>query len=133
MNRDPKESPTPPSSKPAERPPGAPRPDRPQAGKPAGAPPSAHAPSPKSAVKFTRMSAAWWAVILGSLFLIVLLVFIAQNTEAIEVRFLGWEWHSPLGVAFLASAVCGALITVLIAAARMIQLRRAANKNLRAR
>lgn len=90
-------------------------------------------PQQRSAVKFTRLAAAWWAVIVGSLFLIVLLVFIAQNTESIAIHFLGWTWHAPLAVAFLAASVCGALITVMIGAARMIQLRKAANKNLRRR
>jgi uncharacterized integral membrane protein len=37
-----------------------------------------------------------------------------------------------LGVAILLAAVCGGLITALVSAARMFQLRRAAKKNLEA-
>lgn len=88
-------------------------------------------PPPDHAVKFTRTAAAWWSLALGLLILIVLLVFIAQNTESVTIHFLGWHWSSPIGVSFLLSAVSGALITVAAGTARMVQLRRAAKKNLR--
>ncbi len=89
-------------------------------------------PPADSAVKFTRMAAAWWALAVGLLILIILLVFIAQNTGSITIHFLGLQWSSPLGIAFLLAAVGGALITVLAGTARMVQLRRAAKKNLKA-
>ena len=87
---------------------------------------------PKSAVHFTRASALWSAVIAGFLILIVLLIFIAQNTESAQFAFLGWKWSLPLGVAILLAAVLGGLIAVLAGAARIFQLRRAAKKNLKA-
>jgi uncharacterized integral membrane protein len=83
-------------------------------------------------VHFTRAAALWSAVIGGFLILIVLLIFIAQNTESTEFAFLGWQWHLPLGVAILFAAVCGGLIASLAGAARLFQLRRAAKKNYRA-
>jgi uncharacterized integral membrane protein len=83
-------------------------------------------------VKFTRAAALWSAVLVGFLILIVLLVFIAQNTESTEFAFLGWNWSLPLGVAILLAAVGGGLIAVLSGAARIFQLRRAAKKNYRA-
>jgi uncharacterized integral membrane protein len=83
-------------------------------------------------VTFTRTAAAWWALAVGVLLLIILLVFIAQNTNSVAIHFLGWQWHSPIGVAFLLAAVGGALITLAAGIARMIQLRRAAKKNLQA-
>jgi uncharacterized integral membrane protein len=90
-------------------------------------------PLPTSAVHFTRTAAAWWALIVGTLVLILLLVFITQNLDSTRIRFLGWEWNAPVGVAFLVAAICGSLITVATGAARMVQLRRAAKKNLRNR
>lgn len=93
----------------------------------------AYAPPPKSAVKFTRTAATWWALIVGLLILVILLVFIAQNTEHVSLQFLGWEWSVPLAVTILVAAVSGAVIMVLTGAARMFQLRRAAKKNLLAR
>lgn len=90
------------------------------------------APPPESAVKFTKAAALWSALIPGFLILIALLIFIAQNTESARFAFLGWHWSLPLGVAILAAAVCGGLLTVAAGTARIIQLRRAAKKNLKA-
>ena len=81
-------------------------------------------------VGFTRAGALWTSLILGFLILIVLLIFITQNTESTPFTFLHWHWNLPLGVAILLAAVCGGLITALSSAARMFQLRRAAKKNL---
>jgi len=81
-------------------------------------------------VKFTRAGALWSSLILGFLILIVLLIFITQNTASTPFTFLSWHWNLPLGVAILLAAVCGGLITALVSAARMFQLRRAAKKNL---
>jgi uncharacterized integral membrane protein len=88
-------------------------------------------PLPTSAVRFTRTAAAWWALIVGSLVLILLLIFIAQNLDSTPIHFFGWNWNAPVGIAFLVAAICGSLITVATGAARMVQLRRAAKKNLR--
>jgi len=89
-------------------------------------------PPPENAVKFTRAGALWSALIVGFLILIVLLIFIAQNTDSASFHFLGWNWSLPLGVAILLAAVLGGLITTLAGAARIVQLRRAAKKNYRA-
>ena len=89
-------------------------------------------PPPESAVHRTRAAALWAALTLGFLILIVLLIFIAQNTESAEFAFIGWHWSLPLGVAILFAAVAGGLLTVAVGAVRMFQLRRAAKKNLKA-
>jgi uncharacterized integral membrane protein len=88
--------------------------------------------SPQSAVKFTRAAALWSALIVGFLILILLLVFIMQNTDSTTIHFFGWEWNLPVGVAILLAAVCGGLLTVAVGTARIIQLRRAAKKNFKA-
>ena len=87
---------------------------------------------PESAVKFTRAAALWSALITGFVILIVLLVFIMQNTESTSINFFGWEWNLPVGVAILLAAVCGGLLTVAVGTARIVQLRRAAKRNLKA-
>jgi uncharacterized integral membrane protein len=88
--------------------------------------------SPESAVKFTRAAALWSALIVGFLILILLLVFIMQNTDSTTIHFFVWEWNLPVGVAILLAAVCGGLLTVAAGTARIVQLRRAAKKNLKA-
>jgi uncharacterized integral membrane protein len=85
---------------------------------------------PDSRTGFTKAGAMWTALILGFLILIVLLIFIAQNTTTTPFQFLGWHWSLPLGVAILFAAVAGGLITVAVGAVRIFQLRRAAKHNL---
>jgi uncharacterized integral membrane protein len=80
---------------------------------------------------FTKLSAAWWALVVGLLILAVLLIFVAQNTDPVPVHFLGFHWSLPVGVGYLLSGVAGASVTVLVGAARMLQLRRAARRTIR--
>ncbi|MCV7422519.1 DUF1049 domain-containing protein [Mycobacterium yunnanensis] len=89
-------------------------------------------PVPENAVHFTRAAALWSALIVGFLVLIVLLIFIAQNTASGTFHFLGWSWSMQLGVALLAAAVLGGLVTTLAGIVRIVQLRRAAKKNYKA-
>lgn len=86
---------------------------------------------PENAVKFTRAAALWSALIVGFVILIVLLVFIMQNTDSTTINFFAWEWNLPVGVAILLAAVCGGLLTVAAGTARIVQLRRAAKRNLK--
>jgi uncharacterized integral membrane protein len=124
------------SSDPSERP--TQHPPLPAEDLPAGAgdepAPAEHAHADAdSGLTRTRAAAMWSALAGGFLVLIVLLIFIAQNTESARFQFLGWHWSLPLGVAILGAAVCGGLLTVAVGTARMYQLRRAARKNARTR
>lgn len=61
------------------------------------------------------------------LFLVVLVplvIFLVQNTAGVKVSFVSLHGRMPLGVAMLLSAVGGALLVSLAAAARIWQLRR---------
>ena len=111
--------------------PGEPPPP-PMLDKPDTQPERAPGPPPQDAVKFTRAAALWSLLIFGFLILILLLVFIMQNTDSTTVNFFAWQASLPVGVAVLLSAVGGGLLTVAVGTARMIQLRRAAKKNLKA-
>lgn len=94
--------------------------------------PTKPAPPVDQPSKFTRAGALWSALIVGFLILIVLLIFIAQNTDPVDLAFLGWKWSLPKGVAILGAAVGGGLLTVAAGTARIFQLRRTAKKNLKA-
>jgi uncharacterized integral membrane protein len=84
---------------------------------------------PEPAIGFTRAGALWTALIVGFLILILLLIFIAQNTTSTPFAFFGWHWSLPLGVAILLAAVGGGLLTVAVGTARIVQLRRTARKH----
>ncbi|MEX5260419.1 lipopolysaccharide assembly LapA domain-containing protein [Kocuria sp. CPCC 205263] len=66
--------------------------------------------------------AAWTALILGLLILILLLVFILQNNVPADFNYLGWQFSLPLGVAMLLAAVAGALIMGLVGSVRLFKL-----------
>jgi uncharacterized integral membrane protein len=51
-------------------------------------------------------------------------VFILENTQSVEISFFGASGHLPLGVALLLAAIGGALLTGIVGAARIVQLRR---------
>lgn len=90
------------------------------------------AATPKAAasgrVRRTRISGLWVAVTVAAIVLLVLLVFILDNSQSVTVAFFGATGNMPLGVAMLLAAVCGVLLVAIPGYGRIIQLRRAARK-----
>lgn len=72
----------------------------------------------------TKTGTAFGALMAGAIVLIVLLVFILENTQSVKISFFGASGHLPLGVALLLAAIGGALLVGIIGAARIVQLRR---------
>lgn len=56
--------------------------------------------------------------------LLLLVIFIAQNTQSVEVSFLGWNGEAPLAVALLIAAIVGIVLAVFAGSLRIVQLRR---------
>jgi lipopolysaccharide assembly protein A len=83
-------------------------------------------------VKHTRVSRLWIVVAIFAVVLLFLLIFILENGRDVDIAYLGAHGHLPLGVALLLAAVCGVLLAILAAAARMAQLHSAARKHRRA-
>lgn len=71
----------------------------------------------------TRISTARTALIAGAAALIVLLIFIIQNTRAVQISFLGAHASVSLAVALLLAATAGALLMAAAGTARITQLR----------
>jgi lipopolysaccharide assembly protein A len=76
----------------------------------------------------TRLSGAWTAVVVGLIALVVILVFILQNQQSVQVSFLFFSGHLPLAVALLFAMILGALIVFAFGAARILQLRMVAGR-----
>lgn len=81
---------------------------------------------PERRLDHTRLSATYRSLIAGTLVLVLLLVFILENTQPVKVTYLGASGHLALGVALLLAAVGGALIVGIVGSARIFQVRRRA-------
>jgi uncharacterized integral membrane protein len=82
-------------------------------------------PGGKSAApeRRTRLSGAWTALVIGILALVVILVFILQNLQSVELSFLAFHGRLPLAVALLFAVILGAVIVMAFGGARIVQLR----------
>lgn len=87
-------------------------------------PPRPAAASEPAAPPRTKTGIAFGTLIAGAIVLIVLLVFILENTESVKISFFGATGHLPLGVALLLAAIGGALLVGIVGTARIVQLRR---------
>jgi uncharacterized integral membrane protein len=72
----------------------------------------------------TRTGATWFGLCAAALLSVVLIVFMLQNTRSVQVDFLWMDGSLPLALALLIAAVGAALLTMVVGAARIAQLRR---------
>lgn len=79
----------------------------------------------------TRISGIRIALIAGVLALIVLVIFIVQNAQAVKLSFLGAQVPLSLGVALLLTAIAGALLMAAAGTARITQLRQIVRRDRR--
>ena len=56
--------------------------------------------------------------------LLLLIVFIVQNTTSATIRFFGWSVDLPVAVALLIAAVAGMFLATVAGSLRILQLRR---------
>jgi len=95
---------------------------------PIGAPPQTLSTGPQAAppsrIPYTRTSGTWFGICVAALLFVVLIVFMLQNTRSVQVSFLGMHGSLPLALALLIAAVGAAIVTMVVGAARITQLRR---------
>ncbi|MCA2208115.1 MULTISPECIES: lipopolysaccharide assembly protein LapA domain-containing protein [Nocardia] len=93
--------------------------------------PATHAPvkRPKpDALVRSRTGYTWMALLAAAIFGIVLLIFILQNLDKVQVTLLFWSFSLPLGIMVLLSVILGALVMGLVGGIRILQLRHAARQ-----
>lgn len=78
--------------------------------------------------KVTRSGMVWAAVASALVVLTLLIVFILQNQDYVQVQFFGLQGRVALGVALFIAAVGGGVLVAIAGAARIIQLRLAAHR-----
>jgi uncharacterized integral membrane protein len=83
----------------------------------------------KGHVRATKTSGVWIGLIATALFVILLIIFIAQNSRRVTLNFFGWEGQFSLALALLLAAVLGMLLVAIPGSLRIMQLRRALRKN----
>ena len=98
------------------------RPDTREA--PAAPAPAAARKDTKDPLRGSRTSGMWVAVVGLGLVLLLLVVFIAQNTQSVSVSFLGWSGQTPLAVALLIATAAGLFLAAVAGSLRILQLRR---------
>jgi len=81
-------------------------------------------PSTSDPLRASRTSGLWIAVAASGIVLVLLIVFIAQNTDPVSVRFLGWEGETPLAIAILVATAAGLFLATIAGSLRILQLRR---------
>lgn len=81
-------------------------------------------PVTRPEVKRSTAGSTWVALIVGALLMILLLVFIMQNQDSVQLHLFGWQATFPIGVGMLIAAIIGALIMALVGGVRIVQLRR---------
>lgn len=113
-------------------------PDQPPAAGPAGRvvepgtqpPPGEHelAPSttdqPTVTVRRSRFGGIWVGLIVAAAILILLLVFILQNLQSVQVDFLWMSGRAPVAVAILLGGAAGVLLVAVPGTVRILQLRK---------
>lgn len=88
-------------------------------------------PTPERPIPVTRTGTIWASLIFGIVALVVVLIFILQNGTSVTIHFITLSANLPLGVALLFGAILGALVVLLLGAARVLQLRRLARRRSR--
>lgn len=83
------------------------------------------APTPgKDPLRGSRTSGFWAAVLGLGLVFVLLVVFIAQNTQSVKVSYLGWDGEAPLAVTLLIATAAGLFLAAVAGSLRILQLRR---------
>jgi lipopolysaccharide assembly protein A len=90
----------------------------------AGQPTTSGRQEPRGEIPRTRTARVHNSLIAGTIVLILLLVFILENTASVKITYFGVGFQLPLGVAVLLAAIGGALLVGLVGTARIMQLRR---------
>ncbi len=99
----------------------------PMTGGPTGAP--APGFDERGHVRATRVSGVWIGLIATALFVVLLVIFVAQNSRRVSVHYFGWNGQFSLALTILLAAVVGMLLVAVPGSVRIVQLRRALRKN----
>jgi uncharacterized integral membrane protein len=78
----------------------------------------------KDPLRRSRVSGTWLAVVALLVVIVLLAVFVLQNTQKVTIAFLWWDGRAPLAAALLIATAGGLLLAVAAGSLRILQLRR---------
>lgn len=79
-------------------------------------------PAGTGAPKQTLAGRVWVALAVAAILLVLMIIFIAENTKSITISFLGAHGHISEALALLLAVVVGIVICLLVGTARILQL-----------
>lgn len=81
------------------------------------------AASGRDPLRGSRASGVWVAVVALVILLVLLAIFVLQNTRPVEVSYFAWDGQAPLAATLLIASATGMLIAVAAGSLRILQLR----------
>ena len=81
-------------------------------------------PARRTTAGRSRLGSMWVSLIGMSVVLVILLVFVLQNPNSTEIKFLWLDGQLPIGIAMLFASIAGILLVAIPATGRIWQLRR---------
>lgn len=114
--------------------PSAPTTDGPSPTSPSTSPPasSGTAAKQKDPLRGSRTSGVWFVLVLLVVLLVLTAIFVLQNTQKVEISFLGWNGSAPLAAALLIATASGLVLAVAAGTLRILQLRRRVKRDRKA-
>lgn len=85
-------------------------------------PPQDRAPG-KDPLRRSRTGGLFVGLFITAVLLVLLVIFIFQNTQSVHITFLGFGGTAPLSLALVIAAAAGMVIVALVASTRILQLR----------
>jgi len=79
----------------------------------------------------SRTSGFWAGIVALGVVLLLLIIFIAQNTRETTVSFLAWDGEVPVAVAILIASAAGLFLATVGGSLRILQLRRRVRRDRR--
>jgi uncharacterized integral membrane protein len=78
----------------------------------------------------SKIGTAWVSLIVFVILLLLLAIFILQNSNKIKISYFGFHGNLSFGVGMFLAALAGSILTLLVGSARIIQLKSRRKKSI---
>ncbi|HEY7593983.1 MAG TPA: lipopolysaccharide assembly protein LapA domain-containing protein [Actinophytocola sp.] len=81
-------------------------------------------PTNPASVGRSRFGGLWVGLVIAAAILVLLLIFVIQNSQTVQVDYFGFSGQLPLAVAILLGVAAGGLLVAIPGTVRILQLRK---------